>query len=165
MIKLLFINAIFLLFAAQAALSAPAQIFDSNGNRIVNGSQTSVNSVPVVIASDQGSIAVTGTFASNGVIPSDHARIDYSGTNVTTAAYVQLLASTSNTIGAIEIFDSSGQTLLLAVGAAASEVDQIYVIPGGNGRIPITIANGARVSLKAVTGTASTGYIDATFYK
>ena len=89
---------------------------------------------------------------------------DYTGTSVTTAAYVQLIASTSSATGEIEIFDSSGQGMILAIGAAASEVDQIYIFPGGNGRVPLKIPVSSRVSIKAKTATASVGYIMINFY-
>lgn len=92
------------------------------------------------------------------------ARNDYSGTSVTTAAYVQLIASTASAASLVELFDSSGQTLVLAVGAAASEVDQFYINPGGNGQVPLSIPAGSRVSIKAVTATAAAGYINLTLY-
>jgi hypothetical protein len=91
-------------------------------------------------------------------------RNDYSITPVTTGAYTQLIASTSALINEFEIFDSSGQTLVLAVGPAASEVDQIYVFPGGNGRVPLSIASGSRISIKAVSATANVGEITINFY-
>lgn len=151
MFKILFTVFLFALFAAQVALAVPAYMYDASGNPI---------------SSTGGALNVSSSAGpAQGSGASDHARISYSGTNVTTSAYVQLLASTSNAINAIEIFDSSGQTLLLATGAAASEADQIYIIPGGNGRIPLSIATGTRISLKAVTGTASAGEIDVNFYK
>jgi hypothetical protein len=89
----------------------------------------------------------------------------YSSVNVTTAAYVELIASTSNTINYLDIFDSSGQTLALAVGGAGSEVNQLYVVPGGNGPVPLLIPSGSRVSIKAVSATANSGELDITFYK
>jgi hypothetical protein len=99
-----------------------------------------------------------------GKTPQNLARIDYTGTPVTTGAYVQLLAATSAAISEVEIFDSSGQTLVLATGAVASEVDQVYILPGGNGRIPLTLAAGTRVSIKAVSATANAGEISVNFY-
>lgn len=87
-------------------------------------------------------------------------RNDYTSVNVTTAAYVQLVASTAGMINLLDIFDSSGQTLVLAFGAAASEVDQFNIYPGGNGKVPITIPAATRISIKAVSATASTGEID-----
>jgi len=91
-------------------------------------------------------------------------RNDYTVTSVTTAAYTQLIASTSAAYSALEIFDSSGQTLKLAIGGAGSEVDQFLIFPGGNGRIPFTVAAGSRISIRAVSATASAGEIDINFY-
>jgi len=91
-------------------------------------------------------------------------RNDYTVTNVTTGAYVQLIASTAAAYNAIEIFDSSGQTLQIALGASASEVNQFLILPGGNGRIPYTIAAASRVSVRAVSGTANVGELSINFY-
>ena len=91
-------------------------------------------------------------------------RNDYTSTSVTTAAYVQLVASTGSAVNKIEIFDSSGETLKIAFGAAASEVDQFLVFPGGQGAININIPASTRVSIKAVSNTASVGEIDINFY-
>lgn len=108
-----------------------------------------------------------GTFSigTSVVAAIDKARIAYSGTNVTTAAYVQLVASLAGATDEIEIFDSSGQTLVLATGAAASEVDKFYITPGGNGRMTFHIASGTRVSVKAVSATANSGELTVNFYK
>lgn len=84
-------------------------------------------------------------------------RNDYSSVNVTTSAYVQLIASTTADVLRLQIFDSSGQTLLLAVGGSGSEVDQFYIFPGGNGEVSHAIASGSRISVKAVSATANVG--------
>jgi len=89
---------------------------------------------------------------------------DYSSTSVTTAAYTQLVASTTSTTKEIEIFDSSGEGMILATGAAASEVDQLFIFPGGNGRVKLAIPAGTRVSIKAKTATASSGFVMINFY-
>ena len=96
-----------------------------------------------------------GTAAPNGRSSVGLARIDYGSTPVTTAAYVQLIASLADVVNELFVFESSGQTLVLAVGAAGFEVDQIYIPPGGNGSIPLRIASGSRVSVKAVNGNAN----------
>lgn len=127
-------------------------------------------SVPVVIASDQTAIPISGTVAvSNfpasqpvvvgGKAAADKARHDYSSGTVTTAAYTTLIASTAAAASEIFIFDSSGQTLVLAFGAAASEVDKIYIVPGGNGTVALSIPAGTRLSIKAVSANASVGEI------
>ena len=124
------------------------------------GQKAMTGSAPVVIASDQSTLNITQA----GRSVRNRARIDYTSTSVTTGAYVQLLLSTAGAVNEVEIFDSSGQTLVLATGLAASEVDQVYIFPGGNGRIPLAIAASIRVAIKAVSATASTGEISVNFY-
>lgn len=155
------------------------------------GQATMANSMPVVIASNQGALPISvasnlevnlndgdgqtlesiSNSASRGLYVSQlsrnavgKARNDYSSVNVTTGAYVQLISSTAGNINEIEIFDSSGQTLVLALGGSGSEVDQIYIFPGGNGRVPLRIPIATRVSIKAVSATASAGEIVINFY-
>lgn len=126
------------------------------------GQKTSANSMAVVIASDQSALPVA---ASNGMAKANAPTYyDYTSGSVTTAAYTQLIASTTSAAKVIEIFDSSGQALFLAVGAAASEVDQLFIIPGGNGQVSLAIPAGSRISIKAKTATASSGYIVVNLY-
>lgn len=119
------------------------------------GQKTMANSAPIVIASDQSNVPVTfgGKSLANAPVLTD-----YTSTPVTSAAYVQIVASTSNAINLIELFDSSGQAIYLAVGAAASEVNQIIIIPGGNGQVPLFIPAGSRISYKAVSTSATAGF-------
>lgn len=145
----------------------------------VLGQDTMANSFPVVIASDQTAIPVTdngssltvdGTVAVSSISASlgrnviNRARNVYSSTPVNTTNYQQILASTSAAVNEVEIFDSSGETLVLATGNIGSEVDQAFVFPGGNGRIPLAIGSNVRVSIKAVSATASAGEIAINFY-
>ena len=64
----------------------------------------------------------------------------------------------------IEVFDSSGEALIIGVGAAASEVVQFCVTPGGNGQIPLGIPSASRIAIKALTNTASNGFIIINLY-
>lgn len=91
-------------------------------------------------------------------------RNSYAVTSVTTGAYVQLVASVASAIKEIEIFDSSGESLVLALGASGSEADKVYVFPGGNGRIPMQISVGQRLSIKAVSANAISGELLINFY-
>lgn len=134
---------------------------------------TGTNSIGRVSLQDGSANAITSSALGSlrgihtrpiGRTAADKARNDYTSVNVTTSAYVTLDASLAAEAHEVEIFDSSGQTLVLATGAAASEVDQVYILPGGNGRIPLRIAAGTRTSIKAVSGTASAGEIDVNFY-
>lgn len=90
-------------------------------------------------------------------------RNDYSSVNVTSGAWVQLVASLGSDVNALDLFDSSGQTLEIGTGAAASEVRLFLVYPGGNGQLPVRIASGTRVSIRAVSATANAGEIDINF--
>lgn len=125
------------------------------------GQKTMTGSTSVTIASDQTSIP----FSSGGSDAYGLFRNTYTGTPVTTGAYLQVIASTTSVINAVEIFDSSGQTLALAFGGAGSEVNQIIIYPGGNGRVPLRIPSGTRVSVIALSATASSGELDINFYE
>ena len=134
---------------------------------IVGGKDGSGNAQQLSVdTSGRANVNVNGTVAitTGGKSKVNLVRNDYSSVNVTTAAYVQLIASTASTSNMLEIFDSSGQTLVLALGAAASEVDQFYINPGGNGQVPFLIPAGSRVSIKAITATANSGYINLNLY-
>lgn len=106
--------------------------------------------------SSSGSITVT----SGARTKVENARHDYSSVNVTTVAYTQLIASTSAAGTQILLFDSSGETMILAVGPAAGEVDQLYIFPGGfSGPVDLGIPAGSRVSVKALSNDATVGEI------
>ena len=122
------------------------------------GANPTATSLAVNIASDQ----TVNVSESSG--RGEFVRLSYSSTNVTTSAYTQLVSSTAQAYNGIEIFDSSGQTLKLAIGGSGSEVDQFIIFPGGNGRIPYRIQAGQRISIRALSGTANVGEIDINFY-
>jgi len=123
---------------------------------LTNGQQTSLQ----VDAS--GRLLTLGSGSVGTVIANAPIRNDYGTTPVTTAAYVQLVASTSNTINKIHVFDSSGQAMIFAIGAAASEVDSLYVPPGGD-TYSLRIPAGSRISYKALTANATSGYVVMSF--
>lgn len=135
-------------------------------------------SSPVVIASNQTAIPVTTsslpTTVSTNVGAADASTLrvtegsrtyadsfnkDYTGGNVTTGAWVQLIASTAAAINLLCITDTSGQVMELGTGSAASETRIFLVAQGWSGCIPIRIASGTRVAVRAITATASTGYM------
>jgi len=113
----------------------------------------------VVLASDSPAIPTT-----SGETVSEFAINDNSSTNITTGGYVELIASTSADTVAIEIWDTGGRWYYLATGAAASETDVLVIPPGGQGKIPLTIASGTRLSVKAIDGTADAGYLGINTY-
>lgn len=128
-------------------------------------------STSVTWATDQGPIAVTIasvgaiTVSSYGKVPITKVRNDYSSSPVSTVAYTHIINSVPATATEIEIFDSSGQTLVVAFGAPGLEVDQLYLIPGGNGQIPLLVPAGTNVSVKAVSANATAGELDVNLYQ
>jgi hypothetical protein len=118
------------------------------------------NSLAVVIASDQSTLNARAA----GKAYAASARNNYASVNVTTSAWTQLIASTAAAATEIEIFDSSGETLELGIGAAASESRIAIIIPGGNGRIPVAVASGSRLSVRAISANATVGEICINLY-
>ncbi len=93
----------------------------------------------------------------------DSVRNLYSSTNVTTGAWVQLIASTAATINSITVFDSCGGTLELGTGAGGAETRKMIIPPGGlDGVIPLAIPSGTRLAVKAISATCSSGELDIT---
>lgn len=90
----------------------------------------------------------------------------YASVNVTTGAWVQLVASLADNVNAITLFDSCGLPLELGVGAAASEARVLLIPPGGiDGQFAQFLTLGSRISVRAVASTCSVGELDITFFK
>lgn len=98
----------------------------------------------------------------------------YSGTNVTTSAYVTLTLGGTNVVGTsityttvpapisrLQVFDSSGSALVLAVATApGSETDIFYINPGGLPEtVDIFIPKGMILRIKAVDVNATQGQL------
>lgn len=85
-------------------------------------------------------------------------RNDYSSVNVTTSAYVQVVASTAAAINRLYIADTSGSAMILAVGGAGAEVDQLYIGPGGSDApYELNIPASSRIAIKALDVSATSG--------
>ncbi len=172
------------------SLAATAAKQDTGNTSLasIDGKITAVNTGAVVVASGTlaatqsgtwsvrnqdgaGNLLTSKTIGSNqalqvntlGFTLCEFIRNDYSSVNVTTGAYVELIASTANEYQEVQIMDTSGQTLKLAIGAALSEVDKFIIPPGGTFPIKFRIASGSRISIRAISGTASTGEVDVQF--
>lgn len=84
--------------------------------------------------------------------------INYSSTPVTTSAYTLLVSSTSGVVNQLTIADTSGSFLIIAVGAFGSEVDQLYIGPGGSDSpYELRIPAGSAVWVKALDVNATSG--------
>jgi hypothetical protein len=82
---------------------------------------------------------------------------DYSALNLATGSWTQILASTAARIRKVDIFDSSGSTVLFATGGAGAEVEVLRITPGGNGAVELTIPVGTRLSIQSPSGVLSVG--------
>lgn len=93
-------------------------------------------------------------------------RLDMSSTNITTSAWATLVASQGAPVSAIEIFNGSASPMLIARGAAASEVAIPYtILPGGSSiLLPIEIARGVRLSAKALGTSVTAGEFILNFF-
>lgn len=106
---------------------------------------------------------------SNFAVPSPKGRssvtkVSQDLSSVTTSAYTQIVGSTSADINVLSAFESSGQGLILATGASSSEVDVLYIPPGGFGHtVPLYVPSGTRLSIKALLGNPSDGRLVANF--
>jgi hypothetical protein len=137
------------------AVRTASQIGNTTGAAAFGAGASSGQTLRVVLA-DESKVPVLNVVS--------FVRNDYSTTPVTTGAYVELVASAGTAVKEIEIFDSSGESLVLALGAAGAEVNKAYVFPGGNGRIPVQISAGQRLSIKAVSASATSGELLINFY-
>ena len=137
----------------------------------VSGSSVTVSSTnldirDLVFATDKVDVSGSSVTATVALLDtSEFVRNDYSSVNVTTGAYVTLIASTAFAVKRMQVFDSSGQTLKIATGAAASEVDRFLVFPGGNGDVDIAVPAGTRISIRAVSASATVGEISINLFK
>lgn len=102
-----------------------------------------------------GILLSTNVFATSNVTS-----LAFSSTNITTGAYVTFVASTPVATRQIFLCNTGTVIMMIAVGAAASEVDLVTLPSAACAQVNVTsvIPLGSRLSLKALSGTASTGF-------
>lgn len=108
------------------------------------------------------SVSATGGLntALGGLAIQNFLALDTSSTNITSAAYVQLFASTTAAVSWVSIFNGSGSILELATGGSGSEVVQLVVPPGGI-EARLAIAASTRVAVRrypAVSTDMTSGF-------
>lgn len=154
-----------LLMTSGSASGEYCSIIEVDTNSITLGQELSVAPAATdtfeiyryVLNSVAASGSITVVSGSRSIV--DLHRHDYV-VNVTTAAYTELIASTAGAVSQLFIFDSSGETMILAVGGIGSEVDTLYIFPGGfSGPVDIAISAGSRISVKALSANATAGEI------
>lgn len=120
---------------------------DPSGN-LIYGNATATGDIIVAPASSSGRSLVDSVYN------------DYGTTNVTTAAWVQLIAATAGVINQVQTYDTSGEAFEIGIGAIGLETLLFYMPRGGNGEVNVTIPAGSRISIRAKTGNATTAGTD-----
>lgn len=69
-------------------------------------------------------------------------------TNITTS-YYQVVASTTDAYSKIAIYETTGETIELALGGSGSEVVKMIIGPGNDQVVEIQIPAGSRIAVKA----------------
>lgn len=137
-----------------------AEVASIEGKTPALGQALMVASVPVVIASNQTAIPVSGSFTAGklSVVDLLDANIlDTSSTNIPGSASspVQVIASTAAEIKAIQLLDTTGAFVGVYVGGIGSEVLKFVMGPGSDQTIEHNIPAASRVSLKRLDSTAA----------
>lgn len=90
----------------------------------------------------------------------------YAGTPVTTGAWVTISASLPNGASSVNIFDSSGQTMLLGrfLTGCVTLISSIIIPPGGQGQAPYPLVAGDCIRLRALSALANAGENDINFF-
>ena len=141
------------------ASMTPLLVNGSGSTQPVSGT-VAVSNFPATVDVNAGAVSASTPRSVDGgrSLTTVLANNAYASTNVTTSAYVELIHSTSVALTRVAIWNTSGSIIKLATGAAASEVDKIYIGPGGTGVFDIAIPASTRISLEALDQTANAGY-------
>lgn len=132
------------------------------GNELsYNTGNSDANTQRVVLASDQPAVAVTGTLTTSD--PGYKEKYTLNLTSISTSAYTQLAASTTNATTKAQFRNTSLETMILATGAAAAEVDRYYIEPG-NSIVVYSIAASTRLSVKAAFNAITEGLLTVNFF-
>lgn len=124
---------------------------------------TTIDADTGAIATSVASMDTKLTTLRQGRAYADSARHDYSGATVTTGAWTELITATAAEINELRIFDSSGRTLELGTGAAASETRKLIIPPGGfDSPVGLRITVGTRISVRAISADATSGELTLT---
>lgn len=86
--------------------------------------------------------------------------LNYSSTNVTTSAYTQLVLATPISTSKIQISDSSGYIVKLAIGVSGSQTDICTNAISATTLIPFYLPTGTTLWVKSINeSTISSGYL------
>ncbi len=111
--------------------------------------------------------AVSASQVHAAPLSASFAGMAYASTNLTTSAYVQLIASLTKSIKGVSVYNTGANAVFLAVGASGQESNQIIISPMTAGTpavyIPLVVSQSQRISVIASTGTISSGVLNLNF--
>ena len=84
-------------------------------------------------------------------------RNDASSVNITTGAWLELDDSLDGDSNHIDVFNSTGEELRLAIGPAGSEQEVARIFTSGLDHQPLLLNEKMRLSVRAVSANATTG--------
>ena len=89
-----------------------------------------------------------------------------SAVNIPTGSFVQMSAATPITTSQIVLVNTTSQIVIVAVGAAGSEVGLVAVAPSSQllFQLGTILPAGSRIALQAIGSSASSGYVTASLY-
>lgn len=91
-------------------------------------------------------------------------RLIYSSTPVGTVTPVTLISSMPKvSANGATVFDSSGKTMQLII-ATPGGTSTYVIVPTGSNSFPLQVNQGDKVSIIALSSTASTGELDVNFF-
>jgi len=74
-----------------------------------------------------------------------------------TISYFQVVASTADAIDRIAMYETTGETIQLAIGGSGSEVLKLTIGPGCDQIIDVNIPAGSRIAVRTVGSNATAG--------
>lgn len=92
-------------------------------------------------------------------------RHNYEDTPVNDSAWSELFEATPDSAQSIFIFDGSGEVMELGTGAPGEEQHLMYINPGGQGFLDVTLFFRTRLVIRAVSASASKGELVLNFFK
>lgn len=86
-------------------------------------------------------------------------RIDAASTNITTAAWLEVVATLDDDIAFIQITNNAADDFKLGVGAAGVEDDYIYVSKSSSIEKEVNISKDLRLSARSIGANITTGTV------
>lgn len=100
-------------------------------------------------------------------LPVGKVRVDLTSSTIATSAYTEISSAWPSSCSAIGVAYTGRGILIIAKGAAASEVDlPLYIVPGMmmEKLIPLNLAKNLRISVKALDQAVTSGELVINLY-